>query len=809
MFRLARKSNIVRSAISVIIILSGFLRADAAREKFILLDERIIENIENAKLTVGTVEKHKRNPLFAEDKPWEPRFDNLYANILYDEADDLYKCWYSPFIIDESTTNTPRKDRVNGGRFKYQGKHTGRRREMGICYAVSRNGIRWEKPNLGVVEFDGSKENNIVWRGPHGTGIFKDSRDPDPKRRYKAFFKGKMISVGFSPDGIHWSDAIECPEANVRGDTHNNAFWAPTLGEYIGITRTWAKPRGRQVARTSSKDFLKWTRAEVVLEGIENHLQTYAMPVFYYAGVYIGLPAIYNSDTDRTHTELAWSPDTITWHRIDPGTPLIANSSERSQYDWGTVYAAAYPVFLKDEIRLYYGGCDDKHFGWRNGYFCLATLRPDSFAGYETVDSDQPAYIKTIPVVCTGEGLRICADVEKNGYVKTQLFDSNNKPLAEGELIAKTVTDGPIQWKDGFSFNKLRGKEIKLRFELRESKLYSFNFVSLESKEQPNGHGFISIFDGKTLDGWHAAPKESASDWSVHNGVIFGEGSADRLSYLVWKDDHLRDFELILRYRLPDKGNTGVEIRSQPDRTGKRPFKGYHADLGHVGIGPHILGAWDFHFAKRKEYPCQRGTRLVIDEDDKPHSSTIQGALTATDVRRYQWNDVRIIARGNHFQFFINDKLASEFTDNAKRGRLEQGAIGLQIHDKGMQVEFKDIQLRRLAVTGDSKAFFSEQPIWSSGTAKSGGDGIARFIDFDRDGDLDFVTSAPNPKRWVLYRNQDGKLAKKPFWESRETTDCDHRHARLQSGWLDGFGRHTREPLHALPESNRHVQGDT
>ncbi len=69
---------------------------------------------------------------------------------------------------------------------------------------------------------------------------------------------------------------------------------------------------------------------------------------------------------------------------------------------------------------------------------------------------------------------------------------------------------------------------------------------------------------------------------------------------------------------------------------------------------------------------------------------------------------------------------------------------------------------------------FSERPIWSSGTSVSGGDGIARLIDFDRDGDLDFVTSAPNPKRWVLYRNQDGRLSKKPFWESMETTDCDH-----------------------------------
>ena len=56
----------------------------------------------------------------------------------------------------------------------------------------------------------------------------------------------------------------------------------------------------------------------------------------------------------------------------------------------------------------------------------------------------------------------------------------------------------------------------------------------------------------------------------------------------------------------------------------------------------------------------------------------------------------RIVARGNHFQFFINGKLTSDFTDNAKSGQLDHGAIGLQIHDKGMHVEFKDLRLKQL-----------------------------------------------------------------------------------------------------------------
>ncbi|MGI9219488.1 MAG: hypothetical protein ACR2QS_00460, partial [Woeseiaceae bacterium] len=63
--------------------------------RHLLLDERIIEDVKNAELTLGTVKKHDANPLFGEDKSWERRFDNLYANIIYDEEDQLDKCWYS------------------------------------------------------------------------------------------------------------------------------------------------------------------------------------------------------------------------------------------------------------------------------------------------------------------------------------------------------------------------------------------------------------------------------------------------------------------------------------------------------------------------------------------------------------------------------------------------------------------------------------------------------------------------------------------------------------------------------------------
>ena len=69
--------------------------------EYLLLDSRIIESTENARLVPGTAVKDPANPLFVADKSWEPRFDNMYPNVIYDEEDKLYKCWYCPFIIDQ------------------------------------------------------------------------------------------------------------------------------------------------------------------------------------------------------------------------------------------------------------------------------------------------------------------------------------------------------------------------------------------------------------------------------------------------------------------------------------------------------------------------------------------------------------------------------------------------------------------------------------------------------------------------------------------------------------------------------------
>lgn len=441
--------------------------------KHLLLDSRLIDRTENARLTLGTVKKDPANPLFGEEKPWEPRFDNLYPNVMYDEQEKLYKCWYSPFIIDQAVTRIPIERRKT---LTYMDALHGNDRYAGVCYAVSTDGLTWTRPDLGLVDFDGSKANNIVLRGVHGAGILKDLRDPDPARRYKLFGKtgedAEPVGVAFSSDGIHWSKAIPCEGIGAAGDTHNNSFWDDRLQRYVAITRLF-QDKQRIVGRSDSKDYSHWTKAVEVFRG-NVQKQTYAMPVFPYAGLYLGLVMILETKTELVDCELAWSPDGIKWERVCEGTPLIPRGPKGS-FDYGCIFAAAYPIMRDNEIRLYYCGSDDTHTGWRKGAFALARLRPDGFAGYEPVDRSKPATITTQPLRCASDRLRVTADAG-DGSVTATVLDENGSTLGVSRPARGNVTDLNLEWDKAGLLGTLKGQRIRLKFTLTSAKLYAFSF---------------------------------------------------------------------------------------------------------------------------------------------------------------------------------------------------------------------------------------------------------------------------------------------------------------------------------------------
>ena len=101
------------------------------------------------------------------------------------------------------------------------------------CYAESKDGIHWSKPELGLFEFGGSKRNNIVWSGvgTHNFAPFKDANPScKPEQRYKALALGNIGLLAFqSPDGVHWS-LVQNEPVITKGafDSQNLAFWDST-----------------------------------------------------------------------------------------------------------------------------------------------------------------------------------------------------------------------------------------------------------------------------------------------------------------------------------------------------------------------------------------------------------------------------------------------------------------------------------------------------------------------------------------------------------------------------------------------------
>ena len=454
----------------------------AEETRHLVLDSRLIADVEDAKLALGEVRKHPENPFFTEDKPWEPRYDNVYPDVIYDEDEKIYKCWYNPFVVDARVTGTP-PERRHPDIIKYNDvKPTDR--EIGLCYAVSTDGIHWEKPELGIAEFEGATSNNIVTRRRGVAGIYKDDRDPDAARRYKMFFSASRGTfVAFSPDGLHWGEPIPVP--GHEGGNRPSALWSPHLGKYVVITRRNSDLGRRQVTQTESSDFVNWRRERSIMEGPTAQLQTHDMIVFPTCGVYIGLVGVMTfpeEDSDRgvkQHAELAWSPDTVTWHRIQEGTPFIGHSPAENErfgetpYDWGTIFAAA-PIFHDDEVRIYYGAGDWHFFEWRNGYLALATLRLDGWAGYEPISPGSTAVITTELLDFHGETLGVTADVHDGGSVQVEVVDAENERLAASQPITDTVTDGKLAWASDGVLEGLNGTQARLRFRLHTAKLYGF-----------------------------------------------------------------------------------------------------------------------------------------------------------------------------------------------------------------------------------------------------------------------------------------------------------------------------------------------
>lgn len=208
------------------------------------------------------------------------------------------------------------------------------------------------------------------------------------------------------------------------------------------------------------------------------------------------------------------------------------------------------------------------------------------------------------------------------------------------------------------------------------------------------------LFNGKDLSGWEG----KAGLWSVEDGAITGRTTKDQPlksnTFLVWQGGKVGDFELTLQYRIVG-GNSGIQYRSkivqQTPETGP-VVAGYQADFEAGKTYSGIL-----YEEKGRGILAQRGQKTVVKADPQDPKKTkvevvgstgdaklIQDAIKAED-----WNEYRIVARGNRLHHFINGKPTVEVVDEQPEKAAKEGILALQLHvGPPMVVQFKNIKLK-------------------------------------------------------------------------------------------------------------------
>ena len=214
--------------------------------------------------------------------------------------------------------------------------------------------------------------------------------------------------------------------------------------------------------------------------------------------------------------------------------------------------------------------------------------------------------------------------------------------------------------------------------------------------QKADSEGFVSLFDGKSLDGWDGMP----GYWSVVDGAIVGKETKDKSqqTFLIYKGKNFSNFELHFKYKFatPD-GNSGVQFRSKIINPATWRVGGYQADMDG---GSRYDGSFydEAKVAGRAVTLSDRGQKTVWTEDNKKQVDKLpeSNAELKKFIHTGGWNDAVVVVEGNHFTYSINGHLMTDLTDNSPQA-LKEGVLALQLHQGfTMEIQFKDLKIKEL-----------------------------------------------------------------------------------------------------------------
>ncbi len=462
-------------------------------QKQLFIDEFLVAFSQNVTLTMNPPHQIFE-PVLAADKPWEVLGIGAY-NIVIKEG-EKFRMWYDALFI--------------GGL-----PQEGARR---LCYAESTDGINWHKPVLGLVEFDGSKENNIVAplnprRSMQGATVFIDARAPE-EERYKLWSKllvtkedrAKGLESGlwamYSPDGIHWTPYDDNPNPRTHCDTQNVVFWDESIERYVGYVR-WKEgeeeKRWRAVGRVESTDFHNWSKVEKVFEADELDLNVIpargdipvvdfytsaAMKYPFAQNTYFMLPSAFwhwgeDRFPDTMDVQLLTSRDGIRWQRAG-GRKSFMRLGPSDGLASKMIFSCPGVVRVGDELWLYFAGFNQPHFAKSRGSALFRSiLRLDGFISADT--PYEGGELTTVPIVFSGSRLELNLDTSAGGSVKVEIQNESGCPIDGFKLEDVDELNGNsvrmlVTWNGKSDVSALADKAVKIRFVMRNAKLYAFQF---------------------------------------------------------------------------------------------------------------------------------------------------------------------------------------------------------------------------------------------------------------------------------------------------------------------------------------------
>jgi len=450
------------------------------------------------------------------DAPWEGSGSGYHS--LFQDG-DLYRMYYKAWHLDV------RDGKVNTATHP-----------LFCCYAESKDGLHWIKPELGLHEFNGSTANNIVIpHGPMGQvnpdgghpAIFKDDNPAaPPDARYKAIVrsnKPKGLLALKSPDGLRWSPMADAPVITDGAfDSQNLAFWDAHHGVYraywryftAGTTdeKNW-KPAGDRAIRTAtSKDFITWeNQADLrYVDSPSEQLYTNQVKPYHRAPhLLLGFPTRYiergwseslralpehehrearSKASDRygmaiTEGLLMASRDGVTFKRwndafLPPGIERPGTWNYGHQYlAWHVIETPSALEGAPNELSFY---ATESYWTGTSSALRRYTLRLDGFVSIRAPMSG--GELITHPLTFTGSQLTLNFASSAAGGIHVELQDPTGTPLpgfalADCEPLFGDAIDRTVRWKNDPDLSRHAGQPIRLRFVLNDADLYALRFT--------------------------------------------------------------------------------------------------------------------------------------------------------------------------------------------------------------------------------------------------------------------------------------------------------------------------------------------